>query len=238
MTWRPDHRAETALSTQTWAKSIEERTKQSLSIATTLSDANLAKCNLQLQSTLYQLPKEIRDLIFLYASTQSTDPAHKYGENSYYYRPGHRARLKSYTSFLLTCKRVWLEANSLPMHQAEHAFWFQRGPYDVETDKRWPVNVRREQHRYENAIRSMTKANLSNLTYIHLFMQMFQAEQFVNYYVLDTFFPEAHLRRGLKPKTFHITIRSSDWMDWEVERPLILNEKWVQVSFKVIPCFT
>lgn len=192
---------------EAWVKKIESRTKQVLSIETTLSDSNIAKCHPQWQSPLYQLPKEIRDLIFLFASTQSPDPRHEYREAAYYYRPGHTARLKTYTSFLLSCRKVWLEANSLPMQQAEHAFWFQRGPFDVEVDKRWPVNVRREQHRYRNKIQSMTNANLSNLTHIHLFLQMFQAEQFVNHYILDTFFSRDQLLRGLKPKVFHITIR-------------------------------
>lgn len=214
-----------------WRTSIEEATKQSLSIETTLTDATLAQCHQQSQSQLYQLPKEIRDLIFLYASTQSPDPDQTYSENAFYYRPGHIARLRTHTAFLQTCRRVWLEANALPMKQAEHAFWFQRGPYDVESDKRWVWNVRREKSRYDSIIRSLTKLNLSNLTYIHFFMQMFQAEGFVRSNILENYFPEAHVLRGLSLKVFHVTLRHSDWFDWEIERPLHLDKKWVQVSF-------
>ena len=204
MTWNPFTKPRRS---KPWIDDIERKTKQSLSIKTALTDETLSKCNSQWQSPLYQLPKEIRDLIFLFASTQSPDPRHQYKPTAYYYRPGHTARLKTHTSLLLTCRRIWLEANHLPMQQAEHAFWLQRGYYDVEADKRWPLNVRREQHRYQNTLRSMTKANLSNLNYVHLFVQMFQAEQFLHDFIWDTFFPHDQVSRGFKPKLFHVTIR-------------------------------
>ena len=48
---------------------IEEKTKRTVSIETALTNSNLAKCNPQFESPLYQLPKEIRDVIFDYACT-------------------------------------------------------------------------------------------------------------------------------------------------------------------------
>ena len=214
--------------TETPVETIERKTKCWLTIERSLTDANFANCNPQSQSKLYQLPKELRDLTFEYACTQSQDPRHKYRETAFYYRPGHTSRLKTHTSLLLTCRRVWLEANSLPMQQAEHCFWFQRGPYDPKGDGGWALNLRHERDRFSRFLRSLTMSNLQNLTYIHLFMQMFQALEFCQDGRLGLFFPDYYTQRGLRPKVFHVTIRQSDWWNWESDEQLSFTEGWVR----------
>ena len=110
---------------------IERQTGKCISISTISNGENLTACNPQNGSPLFsRLPMEIRSLIFEFAATQSNDMKHDYLKTAYYYRPGHVARHKTQSAFLLTCRRVWLEANALPMRMAEHSFWFQRGPYD------------------------------------------------------------------------------------------------------------
>jgi hypothetical protein len=114
------------------------------------------------------------------------------------------------------------------MQQAEHSFWFQRGPYDAQGDSGWAVNLRHERDRYARFLRSLTTANLRDLAYIHLFMQMFQAQEFNQTGRLALFFSDYYLRLGLRPKVFHVTIRQSDWWEWEHDHPLYLDERWVQ----------
>ena len=213
---------------ETIVESIERETGHQVALETSLSEYNLAKCNQQSQCPLFQLPKELRDMILEYASSQSEDLKRRYEETSFYYRPGHTARLKTYTSLLFTCRRVWLEANSLPMKLAEHSFWFQRGPYDGDGDTGWAMNVRREHNRYDQFLRRLTTSNLQNLTYIHVFMQMFQTQQFDSPRRMELFIWDHYLKLGLKPKVFHVTIRQSDWWNWEIDQPLSFDERWVQ----------
>ena len=114
---------------ETLVERIERQTGKHIGIETSLNDDSLSKCNPQTGSPLFGLPMEIRTLIFEFAATQSNE-LERYEETAYYHRPGHVARHRTYTAFLLTCRRLWLEANELPMRIAEHSFWFQRGPYD------------------------------------------------------------------------------------------------------------
>ena len=90
------------------------------------STANLAdvECNAQTASPLFSLvPGEIRTVIFRLALAEYEDPAHQYDFDSFYYRPGYRARKRIATPLLRTCRRVWLETWHLPSSLAEHAWW-------------------------------------------------------------------------------------------------------------------
>lgn len=106
-------------------RDIETRTKKALTIETSPTPENISKCNQQLQSPLFGiLPAEIRNDIFSLALLQYEDLTQPYPENDFCYRPGHRARRVVSTQLLLTCRRIWLEANHWPMEQAVHSFWF------------------------------------------------------------------------------------------------------------------
>ena len=106
----------------------ETLTKLPVSIATQLTVDNLAKCHLQEQSPLFKVAAELRNLIFEYATQPYDDPESHYNSTDLYYRPEHRARHITSCSLLLSYRRVWLEANHLPMQQADHAFWFKDYP--------------------------------------------------------------------------------------------------------------
>lgn len=207
---------------------IEAKTKRTITIDIATTPENLAKCNEQSDSPLWQLPQELRDLIFTYTSTQSPDPAHLYKETAYYYDPSHTARHITHTNIQLTCRRAWLEAHCLPMQQAEHAFWFQRGPYDPQGDEGVSANLRHEVARYSQFFRLLSERNLRNVTYIHFYMQMFYAEQMAPNNRIATFFPYDLLKRGLKPRVLEITIRHTDWYYWESDEALRLESGWVQ----------
>ncbi|KXS97991.1 hypothetical protein AC578_8745 [Pseudocercospora eumusae] len=157
-------------------------------------------------------------MIFEYATAQFEDLSKKYKETAFWYRPGHRAPHKTCTNLLLTCRRIWLETNALPMKQAVFTSWMRptRGPPEKHPDTggygRDPIR---------NNV--LTKLNRENLTTLHYFLQMFVAE--------SMFFPnseEATLFRRFAPKILQITIRHTDWWYWERDEPLRLKDAWVQ----------
>lgn len=195
---------------------IEKDCGRSIVIETTEHADSLAKCNSQYQSPLFStLPREIRDLIWTFATAPIEDRGRKYADNEYYCRPGHRAPHKTYTDLLSTCRRVWLEANALPMLQAEHCFWY----YREAPDGRSPAWMA-----------SLTEANRRNFGHLHLFAQMFAIENLRDDPgELRRFFLETEEREGdFQPRELHVTLRHTDWYWWEHDDPLRLDEEWVQ----------
>ena len=87
-----------------------------------------------------KLPRELRDLIWEYATAPFEDEDGKFEATAYYYRPGHTARLKTDTAILLTCRRAFSEANALPMLQAEHSFYYHRAAPD-RRDPAWMAKL-------------------------------------------------------------------------------------------------
>jgi len=180
----------------------------------------LAKCNPQSQSPLFcVLPKELRDLIFAFATAPYEDNDKKYANTAYFCRSGHTACHRICTDLLLTCRRIWLEANALPMKQAEHTFWFQRGPYDRFDEENWSSNIIYERMRYSSFLCDLTTLNVRKVSHIHLFLQMHKTEDVPNGFLARMlprrFDPE------VRPDVFHVTIRHSDWRDWERDDPSI-----------------
>ena len=108
------------------------------------------------------------------------------------------------------------------------AFWFQRGPYDTHPDSSWEANVRNEHSRYYRLFNSLTTFNLRNVSHVHLFLQMFQAAKLTNPLRMEEFFLCQLVSKGFTPKRFTITIRSSDWSEWESGQTLSLSNNWVQ----------
>jgi len=156
--------------------------------------AALAKCHPQDQCPLFStLPREIRDLIWEFATAPIEDERHKYATTEYYYRPGHTARHKTYFDLLLTCRRIWLEANAMPMLQAEQAFWFYRQAPDAR-DSAW--------------MEKLTPKNRRNFGTMRMFVQMFAIESLrvtpgaLRQYFLGTP-PQSD---EFQPKVFHVTV--------------------------------
>lgn len=83
----------------------------------------------QLQSPLFKLPPELRDVVWSYACAASSDMSRPYEPNSHYCRPPeytHAPRID--TAMLLTCRKAYLECCHLPLSVNEHVFWAYRGP--------------------------------------------------------------------------------------------------------------
>jgi hypothetical protein len=206
-------------SNSNWRDSIETRTKKALTIETNPSPENISKCNQQLQSPLFGiLPPEIRNDIFSLALMQYEDLTQTYPENDFSYRPGHRARRIVSTELLLTCRRIWLEANHWPMEQAVHSFWFDhyRRPRWTHTGT-WNDDIRfmRFMDKFPSSLR---------IKHIQISAQLYWFEGSLFH---------SHLWKRLADKslyldTFTVTIRHSDWWNWESDAPLRFEEGQVR----------
>ncbi|KAL9078870.1 MAG: hypothetical protein Q9157_002206 [Trypethelium eluteriae] len=111
------------------------------------------------------LPPEIRNEIYSWALLQSEDTSQTYEENSYWSRPGFRSPLKSRSHLLRTCRLIYLEAEAILMQEAEHAFWFDRGPAE-----------RSRIEKCSNFFRALTPKNVQALNSVRFFTQMYWLE--------------------------------------------------------------
>ncbi|KAK3112785.1 hypothetical protein LTR53_010582 [Teratosphaeriaceae sp. CCFEE 6253] len=194
---------------------LEELTCRRIGIDFDENDAH-GKLDDQFASPLFaMLPREVRDLIWVFATAPFEDPNAKFEENAYYYRPGHTACFRTDTTLLRTCRRVWLEANALPMLQAEHSFYYNRAAPD-KRDHAW--------------MGQLTPHNWQNFGHLRLYVQM---------YLIEGLTPGAgRLRRyflrtspepgDFQPRMLHVTLRHTDWWDWESDEPLHLQYSWVE----------
>lgn len=197
-------------------KALELECYQAISIEAEEHDESLAKCHPQEPSPLFStLPREIRDLIWSFATMPVEDETRKYNTNEYYCRPGHRAPHKTYTDLLYTCRRVWLEANALPMLQAEQCFWYYRAAPDSR-DAKWMGNL--------------TETNRRNFGHLHLFSQMYAIEGLTDRKGdLQSKFLTTPERPGdFQPKALHVTVRHTDWWWWESDAPLRFEDHWLK----------
>ncbi|KAK5107887.1 hypothetical protein LTR62_000597 [Meristemomyces frigidus] len=194
---------------------VEERTGRCVELINNEHDAP-GRFDDQPASPLFStLPPEIRDIIWGFATAPYEDETKKFAETAYYYRPGRTASLKTETALLLTCRRVWLEANAMPMLQAEHSYYYRREAPD-RRDPKWTANL--------------TVQNRANFGHLHLFVQMCNIENLtaepgkLRKYFLFT----PAIAGDFQPRVFHCTVRHTDWWYWENDDPIYLHESWVQ----------
>ncbi|KAK5175811.1 uncharacterized protein LTR77_000951 [Saxophila tyrrhenica] len=195
--------------------SIEKEAMKPVNIETFDTDDALALCHSQEQSLLFTaLPREIRELVWKFATAPYEVEQKRYEENEYYCRPGHTAPLNTDFGLLLTCRRAWLEANAYPMLQAEQCYWYYREAPD-RRDPDW--------------MGSLTAMNRRNLGHLHIFPQMFTIEGLADRRTrpLRSHFPEWRVRLGeFQPRMLHVTVRHTDWWYWESDEPLRFKDSW------------
>ena len=162
-----------------------------------------------------KLPRELRDLIWEFATAPFEDETEEFETTAYYYRPGHTARLKTDIAVLQTCRRAFLEANTLPMLQAEHSYYYHRAAPDGR-DPAWMAKL--------------TEHNRRNFGHLRLFAQMYTIEGLnANTGCLrDKFLKTPVVPGDFQPRMLHVTIRHTDWWNWESEQPLYLQDGWVR----------
>ncbi|KAJ7709602.1 hypothetical protein B0H17DRAFT_876291, partial [Mycena rosella] len=160
----------------------------------------------QAASPLYngRIPPEIRNALFECILTEynKTDAASAYPQSRC--RPGYTGARTMNISFILTCRRVYLETYHLPAALKEHVFWHapKTGPYgrhfhDIHgiAHERWYFA------RFQPWQLALAKE-------IHLFTQMYWLEESFHELCSSSVVPAVERLR--------ITIRAGDW--WYNER--------------------
>lgn len=151
--------------------------------------------NPQINSPLFTIiPAEIRTQIFQYALIGYPDPARPYSQHSFWYRPGYTHARAIVTNLLLTCRRVYLETDLLPLQLNEHIVW------GVERSRIPPYAT---PYLLNNRLKTSQKCALQ---YVHLFVQQFWLEDWKDQWLdFSKSWPDGF------PKRLRITIRHTDW---------------------------
>ena len=151
--------------------------------------------NPQLASPLFVLlPAEIRQQIFQLALLSYPDPSRPYSQHSFWYRPGYTHARAITVSLLLTCRRVYLETDLVPVTQNEHVIW------GVERSRIPPST---SSYLLDNR---MKKSLRNAIQYIHLFTQQFWLEDWSGKWLAYALsWPD-----GCPPR-LKISIRHTDW---------------------------
>lgn len=152
--------------------------------------------NPQIASPLFStLPAEIRNHIFYYALLAYPDPARPYSRHSFFYRPGYTHARAIAVGLLLTCRRIYLETDLLPVIHNAHVIW------GVEKSRIPPGATNYLLHD-----RNMKLSQRNAVQVVHLFTQQFWLEDWKNQWLAFTnSWPEGG------PEKIRITIRHTDW---------------------------
>ena len=152
--------------------------------------------NPQIASPLFStLPAEIRNHIFYYAVLAYPDPTRPYSQHSFWYRPGYTHARAITVNLLLTCRRVYLETDLLPVVHNEHIIW------GVEKSRIPPGSTNYLLHD-----RHLKLSQRNAVRFVHLFTQQFWLEDWKNqWHAFTTSWPEGG------PERIRITIRHTDW---------------------------
>jgi hypothetical protein len=157
------------------------------------------------------LPPEIRNRIFYLTLLEYDDETTPVPFDSYGYRPGHEYRKKHSLDLLETCKRAYLEAYLIPVAAATHVTWRM-------WDERAPLN------RSLAAPRRFEKMNIEQRAAVET------VRLYAQQYALEDQGWEENLitgdrkTRGVLPRLLTISVRHSDWWEWENDAPLRMDE--------------
>lgn len=170
----------------------------------------------------YKLPPEIRHLIYVYALSEYENLERPYNKNTYWWRPGNTAALRSATELLRACRRIYNEAWLLQFALAEHRFYLthdDRAPHG----SCWPPGFREgNQMIYERYGKHQQHGPGERLGLggIRVFAQLWALEPGDDFQmILDM--PHFY------PRRIALTIRYSDFWYWESMAPLHIDATWV-----------
>ncbi|CAG9992170.1 unnamed protein product [Clonostachys byssicola] len=171
---------------------------------------------------LTKIPAEIRTEIFtlILQSYPDQSPEREYDRSEAYVRPGYSAPLVTYTAVLQTCRAVYQEYWQFPfflreqIHWASHQEWCCPPAYNLAT-----------------ALKKLR----SSFPMLWLRQEFRNLRVFPRVYSLEK---EGVMNRilnvGIRPHIITITIRHTDWFNWE-NGPLKLEGNWTRGVSKVLP---
>jgi hypothetical protein len=157
------------------------------------------------------LPPEIRNHIFHLTLLEYDDKNFPVPFNSYGYRPGHRFRKKHSLDLLATCKLAYLEAYLIPVAATTHTTWSTWG-HRAPLDRSLVAH-----HRFQK----MNVEQRAAVETVQLYAQQFSLE--AQDWDRDIL-PKDQKTHGVLPKRLIISVRHSDWWDWERDAPFRMDE--------------
>lgn len=182
----------------------------------------------QHQSLLFSIiPPEIRNQIFALALTPYEDLIAAYPFNTSYRRPGYLAPKKTHADLLRTCKRIYHETWSLPWTNREMIFYFTRGnrPAGTSTMRRAPFGQQKHLSVQEQLAEIYDRrGHVDEIDHVRIFAGVFLLEFDDNRHFANVFCNIPHFY----PRRMSITVRHTDWADWQVNRPLRIRGEWVK----------
>jgi len=157
------------------------------------------------------LPPEIRNCIFYLTLLEYDDETTPVPFDSYGYRPGHECRKKHSLDLLVTCKRAYLEAYLIPVATTTHITWRT-------WDARAPLNQSLVAH---HRFQRMNIEQRAAVKTVQVYAQQWALE------VLqwgERIVPRDQRMQGVLPTRLIITVRHSDWWEWENDAPFRMDE--------------
>ena len=165
------------------------------------------------------LPPEIRNRIFHLTLLEYDDESSPVPFDSYGYRPGHEYRKKHSLDLLATCKRAYLEAYLIPIAATTHTTW---GTWST----RAPLNRSLlAYHRFQK----MNVEQRAAVETVQLYAQQFALEALGWESEIITKDEGTH---GVLPRRLIISVRHSDWWEWELDTPLCMDELRYGISWR------
>lgn len=177
------------------------------------------RCNPQISCPLFTvLPPELREHIFAYALADYEDTSALYPFETCYRRPNYFAPRRSDTALLRTCQRIYRETWFLPCINAEHTFYLtanDRQPEHAASIKKIKPTL--------ELLHTVHAPERIELNHVRIFPQMYIFEDGQNLRkILDI--PHFH------PRCITVTIRHTDWWNWESDQPLFFSAEWLRTS--------
>ena len=195
-------------------RGIEKQTGRTLSMRTSTPLARLRiGVKKQRQSNFFKLPPELRNHVYRYVFSE-VQSGPEYPPAANWRRPGYLAPMGTHTSFLSTCRKIWLEAHSLPMSLKTPTFWFWNGPRDLariqqsyaaldDAHAGGIVVPASETEHLQRFFKSLTPLNRTDIDHI----QIFASEAWLGALSLADHFSKL----WFAARVLRITIRESDW---------------------------
>jgi hypothetical protein len=185
-------------------------------------------CLYQEQSPLFQLPPEIRNEIFQLVVAEQ-DGKTEISKDAFFYRPNYTHFRYMDTALLITCKRAWVEGWALPRQGIVRMKWLTGGD-------RAPRRLLYSQAAGALAElkTSMDIPNFFSPRIIHpcqtlqVFAQMYRLEMGgLAKLIAD------EKRQGLPLRHLILTLRYTDWWNWEVNQPLRIQNHWATTGLRL-----
>lgn len=170
-------------------------------------------CHSQSQCPLFSIiPPEIRNDIFKYTLSEVESDQDAYDMDTCFRRPGYLAPHRTYTDILRTCKRIYSEAWHLPWAGSEHVFYFA-------WDSRKPDRTV-EVHEAQDMLNTIhASQGDTKIDHVRIFAQLCNLEGGEN-------FAEVCDMDHFHPTKMTVTIRHTDFWNWESDAPMRINGYW------------